>query len=296
MTTQTDTKHAAPAGKAKKASIAKAAWATLLPLGIILTLFFLIPIVGMAITSLQSGADGSWTTENYQAMMQGNRLRAMWNSVLVSLISSLIALVIGLIVAWCITYIKSPALDSVTAVISSVLSNSGGAPLAFSFIVLAGNTGYLISLFLAVDKGFSLYSIKGLVLMYQYFLIPTVVLLILPSLRALRTSWKEANTSLGGSALTFWKRVGLPILVPTILGVWILEFGAAFATHASAAVLIGTGTFPLIVLQIAAEMGASATSGGEHIAMAMGLTTTVIAIITLVAFNALQKRSARWLK
>ena len=132
--------------------------------------------------------------------------------------------------------------------------------------------------------------------MYQYFLIPTVVLLILPSIKALRTAWKEANTSLGGSALTFWKRVGLPILAPTILGVWILEFGAAFATHASAAVLIGTGTFPLIVLQIAAEMGASATSGGEHIAMAMGLTTTVIAIITLVAFNALQKRSARWLK
>lgn len=296
MTTKTDTAHAVPAGKAKKASTAKAAWATLLPLGIVLVLFFIVPIVGMAITSLQSGSDGSWTTENYQAMMQGNRLRAMWNSVLVSLISSLIALVIGLIVAWCITYIKSPALDSVTAVISSVLSNSGGAPLAFSFIVLAGNTGYLISLFLAVDKGFSLYSIKGLVLMYQYFLIPTVVLLILPSLNALRTSWKEANTSLGGSALTFWKRVGLPILAPTILGVWILEFGAAFATHASAAVLIGTGTFPLIVLQIAAEMGASATSGGEHIAMAMGLTTTVIAIITLVAFNALQKRSARWLK
>ena len=296
MTTKTDTAHAAPVGKAKKASTSKAAWATMLPLGIILTLFFVVPIVGMAITSLQSGSDGSWTMENYQAMTQGNRLRAMWNSVLVSLISSLVALVIGLIVAWCITYIKSQTLDSVTAVVSSVLSNSGGAPLAFSFIVLAGNTGYLISLLVAVDKGFSLYSIKGLVLMYQYFLIPTVVLLILPSIKAMRAAWKEANTSLGGSALTFWKRVGLPILAPTILGVWILEFGAAFATHASAAVLIGTGTFPLIVLQIAAEMGASATSGGEHIAMAMGLTTTVIAIITLVAFNALQKRSARWLK
>ncbi|QRP97157.1 spermidine/putrescine ABC transporter permease [Corynebacterium sp. FDAARGOS 1242] len=296
MTAKTDTAHAAPVGKAKKASTSKAAWATMLPLGIILTLFFVVPIVGMAITSLQSGSDGSWTMENYQAMTQGNRLRAMWNSVLVSLISSLVALVIGLIVAWCITHIKSQTLDSVTAVVSSVLSNSGGAPLAFSFIVLAGNTGYLISLLVAVDKGFSLYSIKGLVLMYQYFLIPTVVLLILPSIKAMRAAWKEANTSLGGSALTFWKRVGLPILAPTILGVWILEFGAAFATHASAAVLIGTGTFPLIVLQIAAEMGASATSGGEHIAMAMGLTTTVIAIITLVAFNALQKRSARWLK
>lgn len=61
MTTKTDTAHAAPVGKAKKASTSKAAWATLLPLGIILTLFFIVPIVGMAITSLQSGSDGSST-------------------------------------------------------------------------------------------------------------------------------------------------------------------------------------------------------------------------------------------
>lgn len=272
------------------------ALATLLPLALILGLFFVVPIFGMAITSLQDGNTGELTLANYQALSEGNRAEALKNSIFVSFISSSVALIAGLLIAWCISFINSRTLNSVTAVISSVLANSGGAPLAFSFIVLAGNTGYLITLLLAIDEHFTLYSVKGLVLMYQYFLIPTVVLLVLPSFQAMRKSWKEANTSLGGSAWTFWSRVGLPIMTPTILGVWILEFGAAFATHASAAVLIGSGTFPLIVLQIATEMGASATSGGEHVAMTMGLTTTAIAVVTLIAFNALQNRSQRWLK
>ena len=268
---------------------------TLLPLSVLLVAFFLIPVVGMAITSLRSGVDNSWTLENYQAMLQGNRLTALRNSVVVSLVSSTFALVAGLIVAWCISFIQLKSLDSITAIVSSILSNSGGAPLAFSFIVVAGNTGYFISLFHAIDESFSIYSVKGIVLMYQYFLIPTVVLLVLPPLKSIRKSWKEANSSLGGSSWVFWRRVGGPILAPTILGVWILEFGAAFATHACAAVLIGSGAFPLVVLQIASEMRSSATSGGEHVAMAMGLTAIAIAIITLIAFNVLQKRSARWL-
>lgn len=271
------------------------ALATLMPLTVIVVLFFLVPIVGMTITSLQDGGTGGFTLDNYQAMSRGNGAQALRNSTIVSFVSSFVALLAGLLIAWCISFINSSKLNAITGVISSVLSNSGGAPLAFSFIVLAGNTGFITAALLSVDSSFTLYSVKGLILMYQYFLIPTVVLLILPSFQAMKTSWKEANTSLGGSGWTFWTKVGLPIMFPTILGVWILEFGAAFATHASAAVLIGTGTFPLIVLQIAAEMGSSASSGGEHVAMAMGLTTTVIAIVTLIAFNWLQERSRRWL-
>lgn len=291
--TETNSSTAGP--KAKRVSNRGVALATLLPLGTVLVLFFLIPIVGMAITSFQDGTTGDFTWANYEAMTEGNRVQALLNSVLVSLYSSSIALAAGTLIAFCISFLNSKILNSITAVVSSVLANSGGAPLAFSFIVLAGNTGYLISMLLAIDSSFSLYTVKGLVLMYQYFLIPMVVLLLLPSFQAMRTSWKEANTSLGGSAWTFWRRVGLPILTPTILGVWILEFGAAFATHASSAVLIGTGTFPLIVLQISTEMSGSAASGGEHIAMAMGLSTTAIAIVTLIAFNWLQNRSQKWL-
>ncbi|KKO84321.1 ABC transporter permease [Corynebacterium otitidis] len=282
--------HRDSKGKSTRA----AAVSTLAPLTIIVACFLVLPILGMAYTSFRTSSGDGFTLENYAALAEGNRGLALKNSPIVSGLSALIATVVGLVVAAAISTVRSTTVDAITGIISSVLANSGGAPLAFSFIVLLGNTGYLIDAVTAVDGDFSLYSLRGLVIMYQYFLIPTMVLLTLPSFRALRTSWREANTSLGGSAWTFWRRVGMPILAPTVLGAAIMLFGAAFATHASAAVLMGTGSFPLVTLQIANELSGSAASGGRTVAMAMGMVTAVVAVVTLVAFTWLQNRSRRW--
>ena len=74
-----------------------------------------------------------------------------------------------------------------------------------------------------------------------------------------------------------------------------LTFTTMSCAHASAAVLIGTGAFPLIPLEIAGQLASSAATGGEGTAMALGVTTGVVAVIVLIAFNALTKRSAAWL-
>lgn len=64
-------------------------------------------------------------------------------------------------------------------------------------------------------------------------------------------------------------------------------------THASAAVLIGAGGYPLIPLNIGALLGQAGDS--QQVAMALGVTMVAIAVITLFAFNRLQRRSARWM-
>lgn len=274
-------------------------WAALAPLALVIILFFAIPIIGMTVTSLivpgETRSSSALGIGNYAALGSGSRALALQNSLFLSFTSATVAAVLGGICAWAISTVRSKVVDSVTAVISSVLANDGGVPLAFSFIVAVGNTGYFIALVNAVDPAFTLYSTKGLILMYQYFLIPTMILLTLPSFTALRRQWREANTSLGGTALTFWRRVGLPVITPALLGAWILMFGAAFGTHASAAVLIGSGALPLIPLEIAGQLAGSAATGGEGVAMALGVTTGAIAVVVLVAFNALSRRTARWL-
>ena len=275
------------------------AWGALAPLTVVIIAFFVIPICGMVTTSvLVPGPErGSsvLSAENFAALGSGSRSMALRNSLLLSFTAATVAAAFGGVCAWAISTVKSKIVDSLTAVISSVLANDGGVPLAFSFIVAVGNTGYFTALVTAVDSTFTLYSVKGLILMYQYFLIPTMILLTLPSFVALRQQWREANTSLGGTSLTFWRRVGLPVITPALLGAWLLMFGSAFGTHASAAVLIGTGAFPLIPLEIAGQLAGSAATGGEGVAMALGVTTGVIAVIVLIAFNALTKRSAKWL-
>ncbi|MDN5661133.1 MAG: spermidine/putrescine ABC transporter permease, partial [Brevibacterium aurantiacum] len=266
----------APTDTRRRASLSPA-WAALAPLTIVLALFFVVPIGGMVVTSLlvtgSSPGTSTFSADNFTALGSGSRSMALKNSLLLSFTAASVAAVFGGICAWAISTVKSKVVDSLTAVISSVLANDGGVPLAFSFIVAVGNTGYFTALITAVDSTFTLYSVKGLILMYQYFLIPTMILLTLPSFVALKQQWREANTSLGGSSWTFWRRVGLPVITPALLGAWLLMFGSAFGTHASAAVLIGTGAFPLIPLEIAGQLAGSAATGGEGVAMALGVTT-----------------------
>ena len=297
--------HAAPvsgndaAVPRRRGSAPSPAWAALAPLAVLLALFFAVPVIGMTTTSLLVPADEPGTRTvglgNFAALGSGSRFLALKNSLFLSFVAATAAALLGGVCSWAISALRSKAVDSLTAVVSSVLANDGGVPLAFSFIVAVGNTGYFIALVTAVDPTFTLYSTKGLILMYQYFLIPTMILLTLPSFVALRRQWREANTSLGGTSLTFWRRVGLPIITPALIGAWILMFGAAFGTHASAAVLIGSGALPLIPLEIAGQLAGSAATGGEGVAMALGVTTGVIAVVVLIGFNALTRRTALWL-
>lgn len=268
------------------------------PLGVVITLFFLLPLLGMTVIAftVDDGEGGSTLGLDNFSGLAGSHVRALTNSVLVSLVGSLIAAVVGAVTALCIAQIRSKRLDSVVAVFSSVLANDGGAPLAFSFIVTLGNTGLVYVLLNLGPTGFTLYSWQGLVVMYQYFLIPTMIMVTLPTFVGLRKEWAEANTALGGSGWTFWRRVGLPVALPSLIGGWILLFGSAYATHASAAVLMGSGGFQLIPLTIASQLTSGTGGGGESTAMALGVSMVVIAVVTLFLFSRLQRRSAKWLR
>jgi ABC-type uncharacterized transport system permease subunit len=107
---------------------------------------------------------------------------------------------------------------------SSVAANFAGVPLAFAFIATLGVEGYITLIFLHwfhIDLynnlKFSLYSFWGLVMIHCYFLLPLMVLVTLPALEALRPEWREAATNLGASSFTYWRKVDLPVLLPSLI-------------------------------------------------------------------------------
>lgn len=297
-TTPTDSAAGARSGGGRLLSrLGSPAVVSLAPMTLVLLLFFALPIGGMALIAFTvEGPSGAARAGLTHFADLTDHAEALGNSARVSLIGATVGAAIGAVTSFCISQIRSSRLDSVVAVLSSVLANDGGAPLAFSFVVTLGNAGLLFSLLHLDATGFSLYSWQGLVVMYQYFLIPTMVMVTLPTFAGLRRQWREANTALGGSSWTFWRRVGLPVAAPGLLGGWILLVGSAYATHASAAVLIGTGVYPLVPLTIASELRSGASTGGEATAMALGVTMVVIAVVVLFLFTRLQRRSARWLQ
>ena len=55
---------------------------------------------------------------------------------------------------------------------------------------------------------------------------------------AIRKEWKESNALLGGTNFIFWTKIGIPILMPSILSTFSVLFANALAAYASAYALL----------------------------------------------------------
>jgi putative spermidine/putrescine transport system permease protein len=177
---------------------------------------------------------------------------------------------------------------------SGVLANFGGVPLAFAFVATLGNAGVLTQRLGLADAGWSLYSFTGLTIVYLYFLIPLMVLTVIPALDGLRAQWREAAANNGATTWQYWRHVALPVLAPSLLGGFVLLFGSAFAAYATAAAMVGA-TVPLVTLQIANTLNSNVTADQANVALALSLDMVVVAGLVLAIYLPLQRRSARWL-
>ena len=180
---------------------------------------------------------------------------------------------------------------------SGVAANFGGVPLAFAFIATLGNVGAVTRWLdkIGIDlygHGFSLFSFWGIVVTYLYFQIPLMILIIAPAIDGLREEWREAASNLGASSAQYWRRVGLPILFPSILGAMLLLFGSAFAAYATAYALT-SGNIALTPLQIGELIGGNVLSD-PHQGYALALGMVLVITVTMAFYFVLERRASRW--
>lgn len=215
----------------------------LIPFLVLCVLFELIPIVYTIIRSfVPEGEDFGFTLANYiNIFTKPLYQKAIVNSLIISILSSIIGLIVAFIGAKAVHESKGK-LNNIFMSILNMVSNFSGVPLAFAYIIMFGNVGVMTMIgsnygieFLA---NFPLYSIFGLLLIYVYFQIPLSTLLLIPAFDAIRKEWKESNALLGGSNFTFWMKIGVPILMPSILSTFSVLFANALAAYASAYALL----------------------------------------------------------
>ncbi len=144
------------------------------------------------------------------------------------------------------------------------------------------------------DAGFKLHEKLGLELVYTYFQIPLMVLIIAPAIDGLKKEWREAAENMGATPSMYWRKVALPILMPSILGTMVLLFGNAFGAQATAYQLTG-GALPIITLVISSQIrGDVLHNPGLGFAAAMGMIA--IMAVSIFAYTLLQRRAERWLR
>jgi putative spermidine/putrescine transport system permease protein len=278
------------------------AWVPTVPFFAYTILFLFLP-AGAIILGAFKSVDGGWTTSNVTTLFDEPYRQAYIESVEVSAITALLGGALGLAIAYAAVREHTPRwIRGTLTTFSGVAANFGGIPLAFAFIATFGTIG-IVTTFLRDqvhwDIGnqwphFTLFGKTGVEFVYLYFQLPLMILVIAPALDGIKREWREASSNLGASSFQFWRYVGVPVLMPSILGAVILLFGNAFAAYATAYALT-SGTLPLVPLLIGAYYQGNVLDN-PHLAQAMAFGMFVVLAAMMLLYIPLQRRSQRWSK
>ncbi len=248
----------------------------LTPFLLLILLFFIVPLFYMVVSSF-SNSDG-FTLNQYKAVLTNSYiLQGFKNSITLSAISALLALVVTLFAVYAMMRFPDSVRERIL-VVTNLTSNFSGIPLAFSFIVLLGNSGLFTLLFekwgIDAFSSFSLYSWSGLLLIYIYFQLPLSLMLLYPIYYGIQQQWKDAASLLGASTIQFWTKIGIPIMLPGIVGTFSVLFANAMGAYASAYALTGSN-YNLVAIRIGALLSGDIFAQPElasAIAVLLGVT------------------------
>jgi ABC-type uncharacterized transport system, permease component len=272
-------------------------WLPVLPFFAFTFLFLLLP-AGWVLVGALHDDQGRVTGRYVGDLFQAQYVAAFRTSIELSAVTALGGVVCGGLLAYVVVGRGAPS--SARAVVTSfsgVAANFAGVQLAFAFIATLGTIG-VVTRWLGdiglnpYDHGFTLFGFTGLSITYLYFQIPLMLLVIAPAIDGLRVEWREAAESLGAPTWRYWWHVGLPVLLPSFLGAFLLLFGNAFSAYATAYALTG-GSVNIVPLLIGAVLNGNVLSD-PHLGQALALGMVVVMTTVVGVYALLSRRASRW--
>ena len=258
------------------------------PLLLLLILFEVMPLLAVLVDGFV--AAGRFSLANYKSIIGSKFQRnAFLTSFELSLATALIG--VGVALPLAVTLQRMPRnVRRVVLSYANIGANFTGFPIAFAFIILFGFSGFftLLLVHAGVVKGLNVYSLSGLVLVYGYFQIQLGLLLLYPALSAITPDLREAARLMGATAFSFWRKVGLPILRPALIGTAVLLFANAMGTYATAYALVG-GNANIVTIRIG-ELIAGDVFNDPHQADALATLLVASLILPILAEQLLLKR------
>ena len=264
----------------------------LVPFLIVAMLYEIVPLITVIVKSFQPDGGTGFTLENYQSVFSKLLYqKAIINSIKISLTSAVAGIIIAFLGARA-AHQHQGKLNHIFMTVLNMVSNFAGIPLAFAYMILLGNAGLVVNigkeLGINALSTYNLYTMNGMSLIYIYFQIPLSTLLLIPAFDGVQKQWKEACTLLGGTPGIFWRKVGIPVLMPSILGTFSVLFANALAAYATIYALM-MDNIALLPVQIAGcftgEVKIRAGLGG-----ALSVVMMAIMVIMILITNGLSIR------
>ena len=190
------------------------------------------PVIFTIETSLreETGFEvGGFTLKNYSSILSTpNTLQLLFNSVRFALGSSVVALVLGTLLAWIVERTNTPfrGFVYITAFISFAIP---GIIKVIGWILLLGPRAGLINTWLMQLLGleqapFDIFSMAGMILTESVLWTPIVFLLMAVPFRSMDPSLEEASSISGAGRWKTFSKITFQLALPSVLSVLLITF------------------------------------------------------------------------
>lgn len=257
-----------------------------LPAFAVLVIFFLLPLVSVLADPFLDEGDAFFNLWSDSLFLRG-----LQGSTLLSLTAGFISVAVGIPVALRISVMDESRRLLVMFCISLPLTFSG-LIVAYGFILCFGRAGF-VTLLLA-NVGVSpewlssmVYSPVGLALAYCYYLIPRVVLMLLPALANFDRKLLLAATSMGAGRIRAFFDIILPELLPTVGVAFCLVAAVAFGAYGTALALVGSqvNILPLLLYSSISDTGTNFSQAASISLVLLGACSFIMGIAEVITIR-----------
>lgn len=261
-----------------------------LPFLLLITFFLFVPFFQMLAKSFltKDGHIGlSWYVEVFS---KNSYLVAIKNSVWIAVCTTFLGTVIDFFLALALTHATKRGKRWYLSLLN-LTSTFAGLPLTLAFVTLLGTAG----VFVLIGKNaciswlanYNLYSLKGMFIIFLYFQIPMGTLLLLPAFNEIKKEWKEAALLMNCSSFRFWRKIGLPIMMPSVMGTVNMLFANALIAYTTPYLLVNNGV-PLLPIKIT-DMFVGDVRQRPELGSALSIVMLLIMLFVLGITNLIKK-------
>lgn len=253
-------------------------WALAVPALALLALFFALPVAAVAVDALREG-----TAAFARVFAAPGFGRALAGSAALTLVAATLSTAVGLAVALHLSRLTPRRRTSLSFVIALPLTFSG-LIVAYGFILGYGRAGFVTQLLagLGLDAatiGGALFTPVGLAFASSYYLIPRVVIGVLPVLVNFDRAQLAAAESLGATPAQAFRQVLLPQVAAPVVAAYCLIAAVVFGAYGTALALVGT-QLPILPLRLYSLISEQGSDFPAAAALALLITAACSTLLT----------------
>jgi len=250
-----------------------------LPAALLLALFFALPVAAVAVDALSEG-----TAAFARVLAAPGFWRALGGSLVLTLVAACLSTLVGVAVALHLSRLPERRRTALSFVIALPLTFSG-LIVAYGFILGYGRAGFVTQLlaglgFDAATIGGALFTPVGLAFASAYYLIPRVVIGVLPMFVNFDRAQLAAAESLGATGAQAFRQVLLPQVAAPVVASFCLVAAVVFGAYGTALALVGT-QLPILPLRLYSLISETGSDFPAAAALALLITAVCSAVLTL---------------